>query len=368
MSGPSICPRSDRLHAAESMPMDGEPHVTREVRSLIADIVAECDLGPVEVIETLGGTASRKWSVITPAGRFVVRIRPPEFADAGSVQFDHTTLLRLRSHGLPVPQLMTNPAGETALVRGPGTIEVLSWMEGEPWSVRVPGAVRGVGVFLARFHAALAGDLPAGKTDRLREDHPDALQAGLDVLIAETRDSEVRRSLEAIHHLLERGRGELESFYPSLPRAVIHGDFHPGNVRFRGAEVAALYDFDYLAVQARVRDLVDALLFFCSERAAPFSTDRIDSLTQPFVPESGAARELLAGYQSMSPLNHDEWKALPLLMRSRWIQMRLRGSRKVPASRQADFVLRDFSTVVDWVHNEGPEFFARLRADGIDLI
>lgn len=343
------------------MPMDGEPLLAEETLSLVASTAAELGLGSVDSIEALGGTASRKWAVITPEGRFVVRIRPPEFSDPESVWFDHSVLLKLAETGLPVPRPMATPAGATVLSRGVDTIEVLSWIEGDPWSASVPGAVRCVGVFLARFHSVLADDRPAGKAGRPREDHPDALQPGLDALIAEAADPDVMRRFEAINLLLEQGRMELESIYPSLPQAVIHGDFHPGNVRFRGAEVAALYDFDYLAVQARVRDLVDALMFFASERSAPFDPDDIRSLTQPFVPDFAASQALLEGYQSVSLLTDDEWRVLPLLIRSRWIQMRLRGSRKIPSSERPDFVLRGLSSVLDWIHDSGPTFFARLR-------
>ena len=344
------------------MPIDGESLEINDTLLLVNDVQRAFGLGTVRSIAALGGTAARKWSVTTAAGRYVVRIRPPEFAQPGNVRFDHTILLRLAMAGLPVPRPLATPAGEPVLRREGESIEVLSWIEGEPWSAKVAGAAFGVGAFLACFHTVAAGEYPAGKLDQLREDHPDALQSGLDVLIARTVDPDSKRRLESVSILLEQGRRELEaSLYASLPHAVIHGDIHPGNLRFLGADVAALYDFDYLSVQARARDLVDALIFFASERSLPLEPDDIRSLTQTFVPNLAASKTVLAGYQSVSRLTDREWRALPLLMRSRWIQMRLRGSRKVPASEQADFVLHNFSTVLDWIQESGPEFFVRLR-------
>jgi Ser/Thr protein kinase RdoA (MazF antagonist) len=104
-------------------------------------------------------------------------------------------------------------------------------------------------------------------------------------------------------------------------------------------------------------------MFFASDRASPFETDDIRDLTQPFTPNLVSAQNLLTGYQSITPLTDSEWQALPLILRSRWIQMRLRGSRKVPESEQLDFVLTDFFVVTDWLNEAGRNFFTQLRND-----
>jgi len=315
--------------------------------SQLADVLAAFDIGQVLEVRPLGGTAARKWNVLTDRGRFVVRRRPDEFADADSVGFDHAVLRRLDASGFPVP------CPVAALVRDDGTYEVLRWIEGEPFPDGDAEAIAEVGSFLARFHNVLAGDFPAGKEGRLREDHPDLMTPYL----AAFSDTGLREQLSLVRRELD------QQLYATLPRAIIHGDFHPGNVRFRAGHVAALYDFDYLAVQARVRDVSDALIFFASRRQQPLNPDDIRSLTQPFVPDAAHCQRLLAAYQTVSGLTDAEWDALPWLIRSRWLQMRLRGSRKVPPAEKVSFVLDSFFEVINWLDNEGSDFFQCLRRE-----
>jgi hypothetical protein len=116
-----------------------------------------------------------------------------------------------------------------------------------------------------------------------------------------------------------------------------------------------------LSVQAQVRDVCDAIMFFASKRETPLEPDRIQSLTQPFVPDLEQSALLLRGYGSRRPLVDREWRALPWLMRSRWLQMRLRGSRKVPAGDKVQFVLDRMFEVIDWLDREGEAFFRKLN-------
>ena len=130
----------------------------------------------------------------------------------------------------------------------------------------------------------------------------------------------------------------------------------------RGIRPLAIPDYlDYLNVQPRVRDVGDARMFFAARRDAAVDPDDIVSLTQPFELEEEPARILIAGYEEVARLSEPEWEALPLVIRSIWAQIRLRGSRKVPRERKVQFILHRFFEVVDWLDRTGAAFFHRLR-------
>ena len=318
-------------------------------------------LGSCVRIARLGGTATPKFDVQTDCGRFVVRVRAEEFSRESMVRFDHEALRQLAAHGMPVPCPQVGPGGTTWLHLSGHAIEVLSWIEGQPFSWHDLEAVRDVGRFLARFHAVLASDPPPGKEGFLREDHPDLLAPLVDGIRSRCRTPSERALVARIADEIESVRSEYDGqVRPQIPTAVIHGDIHSGNIKFRGSRVAAVYDFDYLSVEARLRDLCDALMFFAGIRDQPADPDDIASLVQPYRLDPERPRILLGGYRDVSPLVPEEWEAAPWILRSQWCQIRLRGSRKAPEDRKVRFVLDRFFEVIDWLDHEAGEFFERL--------
>ena len=313
-------------------------------------------------VRPAGGTACPKWAIRAGDERFVIRVRPGEFAGGENTAFDHAALRRLGEAGLPVPQPLAAPDGETWVRIGDRVYEALTWVDGETFDEGDVKSHRGLGRFLGQFHRALAADPPEGKAGRPREDHPDEMAPYLAALRELACDDATHAQLDRIGEQLANVRAELDaSLYGKLPHCVIHGDVHGGNLRFRDGSVSAVYDFDYLSVQARARDVSDAILFFASTRPSQLNADDIRSLTQPVTPDPARAAAVLDGYQTVATLTDAEWRAMPLLMRSRWVQVRLRGGRKVPGNEKLSFVLTGFFDVIDWLDHEAPAFVRRLR-------
>jgi len=329
--------------------------------ALVRSLAEQFALGPVQRVRALGGTATPKLDLVTGQGRFVLRARPAEFAAPEATAFDHAVLARLHAARFPVPAPRSTRDGPTWLRLDEAVYEVLTWVDGQPYVEGDCRALEDLGRMLARWHR-LMRDAPLGKNGWPREDHPDLMRRYLADLRRWAGSAADRAPLDRVEEQLDLVRRRLDDdLYGRLPKAVIHGDVHPGNVRFRDGMVSAVYDFDYLSLQARLRDLSDAMILFGSRRPVPLDPDAIRSLTQAFRPEGAWCRTLVAAYQSFGPLVGDEWQALPLLVRSRWLQMRLRGARKVAAQEKVAFVLDRLFEVIDWLDSEADGFFRGLR-------
>jgi homoserine kinase type II len=160
-------------------------------------------------------------------------------------------------------------------------------------SVRRPGPAhcREAGAGLAWLHEAGAGfagrrvnDLGhaawAGMFNSLRG-AADALKPGL----AATIDADVRGLADGWPH--------------DLPEGLIHADYFPDNVFFRGPAFAGAIDFYFAAWDALAYDIAVALNAWCFEPDGSFNVT--------------AARAFVAGYESRRRLSDAERAALPRL-------------------------------------------------------
>lgn len=333
-----------------------------EERDLLHRVLRQYDIGSVREIRRGGGTASPKWIVVTAEARFIVRKRPPEFAGLDSIRLDHSVLKRMNDQGVPAPLPVETTEDSTWVAIDGEIFELLTWVDGNLFDPNDLRSLEGLGSFLARFHSVTPPqDLLQRRQER--EDHPDLIEPYVEPLSSHAKKTGELDGLQVIQSNLAKIRRELDSgLYESLPHTLIHGDIHPGNLRFEDSEVAAVYDFDYVSLQARVRDLIDSMIFFAASRESEVDPDNIWSLTQPFYLDLERCSRLIESYQRNSaPLEDREWEALPLLIRSRWIQMRLRGSRKVDHTEKLPFVLDPLPSVISWLDREAPGFFAQLR-------
>ena len=292
----------------------------------------------------------------------MVRYLPRDSVDVENVRSRHVFCDRLAEWGVPVARYLRTVRGASLLPTNGGYYEVQQWMPGESFVWRSTESLCGLAGALSRLHSypIQAGSESFPNTQR--EDHPDRMLICCQELTSVARSRSQRRELDRIERLLQEVRSGLDGgLYTRLPHSLIHGDLHPGNVGFLADSVSAFYDLDYLSFQARSRDLIDGICFFCGDRVEPFRTDDIRLLTQPFTVRHDRVAVFLSAYQMLSPIAELEWDTFPLLILSRWIQIRLRGARKVPQADRIDFVLDRFFEPVEWALRRGRQFFSGVQ-------
>ncbi len=202
----------------------------------------------------------------------------------------------LRSRGVPIPDLRLALDGAPWCAFGECVLEVERYVSGGPmdsWERLCAGMFA-----LGRLHALMA-DLDVAVPPPIANHLPQELawEATLDATAVvrgwgptpeEERLAEIAEALARLLPLNE------------LPRQPVHGDFWDTNVRFAGARVAAVLDFDFAGIRPRVDDLALPLAYAVQVRGTPLSD----------------VRELVDAYDAgaVPPLSPDERRALPFAM------------------------------------------------------
>ncbi|HCU37329.1 MAG TPA: hypothetical protein DGT21_18425 [Armatimonadetes bacterium] len=157
--------------------------------------------------------------------------------------------------------------------------------------------------------------------------------------------------LSALASELERvARALPDSAYCALPTAVIHGDWHPANIKFSGDTVTGIFDFDWFDRQPRMVDVADGMLFFCGVRPHVDGPGDIWSLTGTPELRLDRMRAFMQGYGSRIRPTAEELQALPDLMAVRWIYARVDAAdRKIEQPDQVRFILRDVLSPLQWI-------------------
>jgi Ser/Thr protein kinase RdoA (MazF antagonist) len=340
-------------------------HETRQV-------LAHYPIGKVAEVAPAGGTAGKCWRVRAGGGRYFLRRRGPRTSAPEALVFDHGLRRHLVACDMPTAAPLPTAAGVTWVSLDGGAYELYPFVEGRAFrggEAELAETARS----LARFHQAAAtypgrgrfSPVPkqfavaapeVGGTERV--DDPALVAAAFarmteaDPAFAPARDAAAALARECD-----------DEAYQSLPRYLIHGDYHPGNLLYtEDGHIAGIFDLDWACEQTRCRDLADLLYFFAGRRERPLDASRIESLTEAVALDLDRARFLLRTYHDALPLTSEELRAVPPAIRARWLAMRLEGSAKVPLKQRAWFVTRDLEVPLRWLDQHDDELTAALMS------
>jgi Ser/Thr protein kinase RdoA (MazF antagonist) len=248
--------------------------------------------------------------VDTAAGQVFVKRHHCSVRTAATLAEEHAFMARLRLAGVPVPGVLADAAGHTAVALGEWTYEVHAratgvdlYRETTSWTPLPDLAhAHAAGAMLARLHDAAEGHAAEQRGTHLLVARSELIEAA-DPLAALAAQLPERPGLA--HYLAQRDwRRELDatlapfharvqSRLAAQPRRWTHGDWHVSNLCWSGAgpraSVTAVLDFGLAARTFALFDLATAI-----ERNA-IAWLALDS-GKAAHPDT--ARALLAGYRS----------------------------------------------------------------------
>jgi len=325
----------------------------------LPQVLASYQIGEVTEVGPAGGTAGKCWRVTTGAGRYFLRCRGPRTSSPKAMEFDHGLRRHLLARGVPTAVPIATRSGETWVGVNGRAFELYPFIEGRRFGGSLTELTE-TALALAGFHQAAAGypargsysPSPAqfaiaasavGGSDRLDD---------IELILAAFE--QIASGEPAMRYAVEQAGRLVEAYsaaaYQALPRWLIHGDYHPGNLLYADSgKVAGIFDLDWACEHTRSRDLADAVYFFATPRSGPLDDSRIESLTDAAEPDLDRARLFLQAYRQVSPVTPVEAHAIPLALAARWLAMRLEGSAKVPADRRVWFITRDLERPLQWL-------------------
>tara|TARA_R110002072_G_scaffold9518_10_gene45945 strand:+ start:6480 stop:7466 length:987 start_codon:yes stop_codon:yes gene_type:complete len=268
----------------------------------LAALIAAYDVG--ELISAKGiaeGVSNSNWLIETNGkdgagtggggARFILTMYEKR-TDADELPFFLGLLDHLAGRGCAVPATIHDRDGAAFRTLDGKALALIEYLPGISPDTPTRAQANAVGAALAQVHMA------AADCDRTRANDLDvgACAAILD-RCGETRlariDPELPQWLPAARELAAR-------WPQDLPRSIIHSDLFPDNVLMLGERVTGLIDFYFACEDMMAYDLAIAHAAWCFDRSGT-----------KFAADVGQA--LVAGYESVRPLERSEREALPLL-------------------------------------------------------
>lgn len=307
----------------------------------LAALVAAYDVG--ELVSAKGiaeGVSNSNWLVETTAGRFILTMYERRI-DLADLPFFLDLLDHLSAKGCPVPRTIHDRAGATFRMIDDKAVALIEFLPGVSVDRPTAAQARNVGAVLARMHLA-AQHFPASRANDLGPQASARVLAACGEAALAGIDAGLPRAIELVNRVVA-------GWPAGLPLSTIHSDLFPDNVLMLGDTVSGLIDFYFACTDMMAYDLA------VTHAAWSFTKGG-----HAFQREVGAA--LMAGYQSVRPLDAAETEALPLLAEGaclRFVSSRAQDWIETPADA---LVTRkdpmDFMRRLDFYRSAGAEAFA----------
>jgi len=241
----------------------------------LATVLSHYDAGVIESIQTFprGSRKAPKLVLKTDVGLYLLKRRAPGKDDPFKVAFCHAMQLHLAQRQFPLPRLIGTRRQNNSMLQHESRIyELFEFIHGVDYD-RSPQAATDAGKTLGLFHKLLRDFDPpyeppggsyhgAKQVSAALERIPDAIgQAGRN--LEEPRHKHVRQVARCLRDWYGQAFEAVNQLgFEDWPRQIIHSDWHPGNMLFRGPRVVAVIDYDSARLQPRIMDIANGALQF----------------------------------------------------------------------------------------------------------
>lgn len=277
--------------------------------------------------------------------------------DHATIVRQHRATQRLHSLGVPVAPPLADTDGDTVTVIEGRRYALHPWVEGlhRDGGQLTTDQSRRLGALLGAVHTGLEQVMGAAPPPAVRGQSPDPTDtfALIDDLLASAsaHGTGPRDAFDelAVHRLVER-RALLEQHAHRRPpppgepaRGWVHGDFHPLNLLYRGADPVAIVDWDRLGVQPRAEEAVRAAAIFFVRPGGELALEKVRAYARAYRRSAGASAAELA-----AAVHRVWWERLNDFWILRW-RYRLHDRRADPqfpaVSALAVWWTREYETV-----------------------
>lgn len=327
----SLDPRSSRGSGASglsSVTLSGGKGTKSDRQTFAADelaiVLSHFDVGVIDKIREFprGSRRAPKLLVKAERGPFLLKRRAMGKDEPEKVAFCHGIQLHLASRQFPLPHLIGTVGDNNSMLRlGEFTYELFEYIQGTPYDQSLE-ATQDAGKILALMHKLLLnheydGTAVVGTSYHNAKSVYNACRT-IPTTLARRNPNQSGEQAQENAKLVQT----LQAFYDDAvqrteragmldwPKQIVHSDWHPGNMLFRGKRVVAVIDYDTARVHQRIIDIANGALQFSILGGGE------DPLTWPEGIDLARFKRFLMGYDSVPDvvLTQAELKVVPWLM------------------------------------------------------
>lgn len=208
-----------------------------------------------------GSKRAPKFLVEHRGERLLLKRRRPNGGAASELGAEIQAAMAER--GFRVPAIRRDLEGRGVAIVDGAAWELVEFVEGDRYP-RTAGAATSAGAMLATLHRALEAMWTPGMRRASFHDSPLVRRTleGVAEDAAASLDADRLRRVQRFVDRYEQAAARVRPIWPEIPRSLLHGDFHPGNLLFIGEQVASVLDWEAVREDAPLAEFASAAFHF----------------------------------------------------------------------------------------------------------